>query len=135
MGLCRRRAVAAALVLLLASGVAGAAVVTPAERTSGLTQSAAATQNPGELIPVGIVAGKTTDGNVTNVTVLVENEGLLSQMDVRVRLVRKDGTVVAEAVKTDVVLSNGYNEVLVEFTGTWDPADYSRISSTVARTL
>ncbi|SFR33472.1 hypothetical protein [Halogeometricum limi] len=127
----RRVGVATLLLLLAATTAQAIPVATDAE---GVEQTR--TQSVGDQTLV--VEGFTTTydaGNVTAVTVVVNNTGQSLSADVTVQIVGPDGGVRASGVVSGVVVAPGRNEYVVTLDGAVPPRNRLRTEVSVERTL
>ncbi|MFC7155908.1 hypothetical protein ACFQPA_10625 [Halomarina halobia] len=124
-------AVVVATALVTASVATGVPVGT---FTLGIDQTRSHTEEPGGLVPEGYSLAFDGDA-VTGVTVLVNNTGTELTGDARAKLVAKNGSVLVSGTNSAVLGTAGTQEIHVEFTGTYELSEFSRVQVTVAESL
>lgn len=126
-----RHALRVALVVLASAGlVAG---VTPLTQNLAVDQTRATTSVDSMTVE-GHELGY-AGGDVTEVSVTVNNTGAELTADLRVSLSRKNGSQRAQATKSGVLFGPGTTTVTVSFDGSHDPATFARVDIRLASSL
>lgn len=125
---------ATALTLTLCTAVVVAAPGAVTTVDLAIDRSTASSESPGTLVPEGHSLSY-SGGDVSAVTVFVNNTGSLDTGDFIVELVAKNGTTVASGAKSAVTLSSGGQKVTVSLDSTAAPTEFARVQIRIGSSL